>query len=594
MEEEVSGGGGGGGAAYVPEWGGEAPRTSEDIHADTLLGILEKGKSSSPSDFLKFLSAILLPAFGQQPLIQPVLDTTKPFIPIYNLDGKTPISGFPIYPKRDSAKYKEIIQKALSYRPAIPVELNKNLMSENATKANSSNAVSFGYADAEKSKFINVNATKESVKIHDDIVQAVYYVFSDPSEIKAKWARDRGAFPIYLIGALPDGGRHLTIVVILQGKVYSCGVVSVGESGTPTHMEEETTNKGITSGMAAWGTAVAAGAGPTSAGFVLGTSGRAGSALAKHAQVTGSGSSPSGQAQIVSPDWMFDIFDTRIFDIGILLPEHLVTLQTYFSKMKEDVRMTFKKKEIGHVFDHFEFPLDARFAMISSPQVVNIFTNYINCTTFVLSVFKNITCSVRGLGHMLVDPSECISLKYIDDSVTSGDKTLKDTVTKQIKFLLRQKVHMAKLFPLEPLKQRIKLWLFRQDPASLEAYIARDLYVSIILYRYLKYYATGIDPKSDELFYLLVKHHNKLVGATIHSQGESVAILNPQVAKIRKLQEEHDESLRRQPAEMGYGGAAGGAAGMSNEGGRRRRYPKRRTIRRRRMPKRRTHRRRRR
>jgi hypothetical protein len=612
MEEETWGG-----AAAVEGWGGAAAAEEADVKRglkeveatlqnslpkkitlETYNEILQKiikSRDQHPGKYITFFENILLPSKGVQPLVH--AEFKEEGVPL------RPNSAWPIY-KGDSL-FKNILEKQQAGRVSRPVEINSSIY-----EGKSSNAVSFSlFGNTPKdTKRIQVRGTKKNVLINRTIEAAVYNAFNKatPKDVKNDFDNNPENFPIYLIGAFPELGRHLTIVVFFQGILYSCGVASVGESATTAGAEsEDGSNVGITMGGAAAASSIATGDPSPIAAMAIGSSSGIGTVAGRRRQIIGSGSSLSGQAQIISPDWMFDITDTRIFDIGILRPEHLLRLKAYFSKMTDEVIMTFKRayegdKFIGHIFDHLQFPLTSRFAPLSSPYVVNAFHNYLNCTTFVLSIFKDIECPTRFAGSAIVDPSECRSKKYLSlAQVKPAD--LKDGQVEELQKIIKRTLDSYKLekfselYKGETLFTRIKLWFLKQDPASAIEYRDRDSYVGIMLFRFIKKYINskpGSEYKDPTLFSELVRDHNQDAGITVLAQLR----VNHNLAKAAETVEAEAAEIQREllaessSAGAAAGGAAGGA-GMSNEGGRRRRYPKRRTIRRRRMPKRRTHRR---
>lgn len=599
MSEEIEGWGGaaaavqewGGAAAAVQGWGGEestlralavversaevapemAAGSSLDKYNERLSKII-KSRHRHPEKFVKFFENILIGYRDQQALIEPEIDESEAF----QRNLALPFG-------KQTELYQNIIEKSKAGRVEA-VEINNASLYQGKT----SNSVDFSaYSASAPPKIVKVRGIKKSVKININIEAAVYNAFNKEKveDVEAHFKSKPEDFPIYLIGAFPELGRHLTIAVFFQGLIYSCGVASAGEGGvTGEEGNNAAMNIGSTSGGAAAAGSSVAGLAPPTAGFLGGASSGFATAGAKQRQITGSGSSLSGQAQIISPDWMFHITDTRIFDIGILRPEHIVRLKTYFDSMTEDVIMTFKAASRpdgfkGHVFDHYDFPLNARFAPLSSPFIAEHLKNYLNCTTFVLSIFKDIECPVRFAGSAIADPSECISKKYL---------TLKQVVppggtSQQIADLQAaiqrtlDSYHILKfqeLYKGQKLFTRMKLWLLQQDPHSTIKYRDRDSYVALMLYRFIIFYinsGTLVDPG---LFSELLRSYDKDAKATFADQTKHLPSLKPAADQLAIEEAETEARIAHMAKTEAH------IANISTEGGRRQLRSQRKTCKR--------------
>ncbi len=222
--------------------------------------------------------------------------------------------------------------------------------------------------------------------------------------------------PIYMIVGFPDNGRHLSLLVLYNGFLYSCGI-GVPTDRIPPDTEEQATTAGASGaagGATAAGSAFASGSKPGMSGITA-----AGISTAFQHKIGLDFSRQLGfgsNALILSPDYLYKGPDSRIFHIGILTQEHVEKLKYIANNNLRDISFNFKHvSESEYKFIGFKFGLNKTFSLIPLFGKIIPASGEINCTTFILSIFGDeIRCNTELFGikiplisHVVPDPNYC-------------------------------------------------------------------------------------------------------------------------------------------------------------------------------------------
>lgn len=477
--------------------------------------------------FNYFIDMAKIPYYAIQPLVLPSIAPGE----------KLYINGDELRPEIATTLLKRTTQLTSS----IPVdEMNDNIPKSNtsyneeesfmegdeANNNSSGNILSFG--SYPKNRYVEVSVLEPKPKgqllyINETIEGAVNAVFSPFATQEYK--SNIGNYPIYFIGAFPNQNRHLTLLVFFNGILYSCGVGADNQPKTESEAVFSAGSAGASAAALPSGIAAATGAGA----YKVGSTGSAGTAFGrKHVDSVDGVPSFSQNAMLFSPDYLYQGTQTsRIFHMGILLPEHLKALKAQFPIENRRYILNFKNFESGQQFIGFKFMLDKTFALGALPL-----TRYMNCTVFILNIFgSKIKCGNMLLGQALPDPKQCI-ITSLREIATAADKYKR--VTGEIDVLLNKIIDYIKTHAPSRAGEFFKI------SGSASDYYARDAYIVYLLARLISNYILTIADPS-------------LINVLIDPRSD----------------------VREAPERAAAGGAA--AAGMNVDGGRRRLRRKRQT-----------------
>ena len=443
MAEAAGGGGGGGGSVPLTTKSFETALTAE---VERMIG----AKVFEPQKlFIDYMPAIVNPTKAMQPLIVPLLDPSKYSFPQIGYHQqrltmnktKAPIASVAVTSNNlDENAELAAFPNNVSLEPA--VFNNKTAYGENAPNTvNISAPGKRGFIEIKPESYYK---SKIPIIIAEEVKNAVSYIFSSTSTKEEK--RNIENYPIYFIAAFPGIGRHLTLIVYYQGMRYSCGI-----GGTTDH---ENFSAPMGSGAAS-GAPAAYSMGPSGAGAAMASASGAAYWIGK-----------SGTAMILSPDYLYRGSHSRVFHMGILMPEHLTSLEKYIGEIIGVPILNFRKiTAYDSQLVGYKFKLDIPFALAAFPG-----TRSTNCTRFILDIFgSKIACPSSVLGAALPDPTQCI--------INDLSKIVKSHKTREIEF----KKVLEGLSPSGWLRTSVGI-------PTPEDYTARDAYITYLLARFIKAY----------------------------------------------------------------------------------------------------------
>ena len=444
MAEAAGGGGGGSESVSLTK------ESFETALTDEVKRMIGKKVFEPQKLFVDYMPQIVNPTKAMQPLIVPLFDKLPSSFPQigYHQQGLTmnktkgPIARVAV----TSINLDENAELAASPNN---VSLEPAVFNKTAYGENTPNTVNI--FDPGKKGFVEIKPklplyynSKIPIVIQKEVKDAVSYIFSStaPSEKKQNIEN----YPIYFIAAWPGNERHLTLIVYYDSTMYSCGI-----AGTTNYLDVLAP---MVSG-AATGAPAAFSMQPSGVGVSM--------AAASGAVYT---KFKSGTAMLLSPDYLYSGGHSRVFHMGILMPEHLTSLETYIGKIIDVPILNFRKiTAYDAQLVGYKFKLKVPFDLIALPG-----TNTTNCTRFILDIFgSKIACPSSVLGPLLPDPSQCV--------IKNLSKILESHKTRETEF---KKV-------LEGLSPSGWLRTFVGKPTDAD-YTARDAYITYLLARFIKAY----------------------------------------------------------------------------------------------------------